>query len=153
MGVDLRLEQDLAAWSGSLENWSLSGAAYWSRGENQENDQPLNSVSPPQVVLGILWSSPDQRWDANLTGTFTARQDRIDATAGTRFQTPAWVTADLTAGWHLNKHFELRAGIYNLADERYCRWSDVSLFRPDNPMLELLSRPGRNYSVSARFQW
>ncbi len=152
-GLDLRLEQNLAGWSESLENWSLSGAAYWSRGENQETDQPLNSVSPPQMVLGVSWSSPDKRWDANLTGTFTARQDRIDVTAGARFQTPSWVTIDLAAGWHINDHFDLRIGVYNLADERYWRWSDVSLFSPDNPMLELLSRPGRNYSVTARFQW
>ena len=152
-GLDLRLEQDLIAWGKSLENWTLSGAAYWSRGENQENDQPLNSVSPAQMVLGISRSSTDGQWDANLTGTFTARQDRIDETAGARFQTPSWVTADLTAGWRLNDHFDLRAGIYNLTDERYWRWSDVSLFRPDNPMLELLSRPGRNYSISARFHW
>jgi hemoglobin/transferrin/lactoferrin receptor protein len=92
-------------------------------------------------------------WDANLTGTFTAKQDRIDETAGARFHTPSWTTADLTAGWRINQHVDLRAGIYNLTDERYWRWSDVSLFKPDNPMLELLTRPGRNYSISARFQW
>ena len=152
-GVDLRLEQDLAAWSGSLENWSLNAAAFWSRGENEENDQPLNSVSPPQMVLAVSWYSPDKRWNANLSGTYTAEQDRIDETAGDRFHTPSWFTADLTASWLINDHFDLRAGIFNLFDETYWRWSDVSLFAPDNPMIDLLSRPGRNYSVSARFQW
>jgi len=152
-GLDLRLEQDLSAWGESLENWSLSAAGYWSKGENKENDQPLNSVSPPQMVLGVSWLSSDGRWNANLAGTFTARQDEIDETAGERFHTPSWKTADLTAGWQVNDHFELSAGVYNLTDERYWRWADVSLFSPDNPMLELLSRPGRNYSISARFQW
>ena len=152
-GLDLRLEQDLAAWRESLENWSLNAAAYWSRGKNQENDQPLNSVSPPQMVLGVSWYSSNGQWNANLTGTFTAAQNRIDETAGARFHTPSWITADLTAAWHINDHFDLRAGIYNLTDETYWRWSDVSLFSPDNPMLGLLSRPGRNYSISARFQW
>ena len=152
-GIDLRLEQNMATWSQALEAWSLIGAAYWSRGENRETDQPLNSVSPPQVVLGVSWTSSDAHWDANLTGTFTAKQERIDETAGARFHTPSWTTFDLTAGWRINENFDLRAGIYNLADERYWRWSDVSLFTPDNPMLELLTRPGRNYSVSARLQW
>jgi hemoglobin/transferrin/lactoferrin receptor protein len=105
------------------------------------------------MVLGVSWTSSDNRWDANLTGTFTAKQDRIDETSGPRFHTPSWVTADLTAGWRLNENIDLRAGIYNLTDERYWRWADVSLFSPDNPMLELLTRPGRNYSVSLRFQW
>jgi len=152
-GLDLRLEQNMGGWSEALEGWSLTGAAYWSRGENHENDEPLNSVSPPQAVLGVSWTSTDGDWDANLTGTFTAKQDRIDETAGPRFHTPSWATADLTAGWRVNQYIDLRAGVYNLADERYWRWSDVSLFTPNNPMLELLTRPGRNYSISARFQW
>jgi len=152
-GVDVRLEQNLGAWADSLHAFSLSGAAYWSRGENRESDEPLNSVSPPQMVLGVSWTSADNRWDANLTGTFTAEQDRIDETSGPRFHTPSWAKADLTAGWRVNDHLDLRAGIYNLTDERYWRWSDVSLFKPNNPMLELLTRPGRNYSISARVQW
>ena len=152
-GLDLRLEQNMSVWSDALEGWSLTGAAYWSRGENHENDEPLNSVSPPQAVLGVSWASADGVWDANLTGTFTAKQDRIDETAGARFHTPSWSTLDLTAGWRVNQYIDLRAGVYNLADERYWRWSDVSLFTPNNPMLELLTRPGRNYSISARFQW
>jgi len=152
-GVDLRLEQNLAGWSQALEGWFLSGAAYWSRGENRDTDEPLNSVSPPQVVVGISWTSNDGTLDANLTGTFTAEQDRIDETAGPRFHTPSWATADLTAGWRINKYLDLRAGIYNLTDETYWRWADVSLFEPGNPMLDLLTRPGRNYSVSARVQW
>ncbi len=152
-GLDLRLEQNLAGWSQALENWSLSGAAYWSRGENRETGEPLNSVSPPQMVLGVSWASGDGSLDVNLTGTFTAAQDRIDETAGELFHTPSWATADMTAGWRINEHFDLRAGIYNLTDERYWRWSDVSLFKPGNPMLELLTRPGRNYSVSARLQF
>ena len=152
-GIDVRLEQNLGAWSESLQAWSFSGAAYWSRGENRESNEPLNSVSPPQMILGVSWTSTDNRWDANLTGTFSAAQDRIDETAGPHFHTPSWNTADLTVGWRVNEYLDLRAGIYNLTDERYWRWSDVSLLRPNNAMLELLTRPGRNYSISARIQW
>jgi len=152
-GLDLRFAQNMVAWSPGLEGWSLSGAAYWSRGENQEIDQPLNSISPPQLVLGVLWVSGDDRWDVNLLGTYTHKQDRVDETAGPRFQTPSWTTFDLTAGWRASAHVSLRAGIYNLTDERYWRWSDVSLFGPDDPMLELLTQPGRNYSVSVDFRF
>ena len=152
-GADLRLEQDLQAWNPAFEGWTLSGGLYWSRGENLESNQPLNTVSPPQMVLGGSWSSSDGRWDAHLTGTFTARQNRVDESAGERFHTPSWNTFDLTAGWKINDHLNLRAGIYNLTDKQYWRWSDVRLFSPDNPMLELMSRPGRNYSVTANFLW
>jgi len=152
-GLDFRLRQGLAAWSESLQNWSLDAAAYWSRGKNRENGQPLNSVSPPQLVLGVSWASADGRWDADLKGTFTAPQNRVDQTGGPRFETPSWRTMDLTAGWQATTRLGLRVGVFNLADKRYWRWSDVSLYQPGNPMLELLTRPGRNFSLSARLQW
>jgi hemoglobin/transferrin/lactoferrin receptor protein len=152
-GLDLRLEQDLASWNPSLENWTLKSAAYWSRGKNQETNQPLNSVSPPQLVLGLAWSSSDGHWDANLAATFTAAQDEVDESAGELFQTPSWTTLDFTVAWHISPNFDLRAAVYNLTDETYWRWSDVNVFAPDNPMIELLSRPGRNFSVSAIARW
>lgn len=152
-GFDLRLEQDLGVWSPALENWTIKGAAYWSEGENQVNDQPLNSVSPPQMVLGLAWASFDGHWDANLSGTFTTAQNDVDETNGDRFNTPSWITFDLTTAWHINPYLDLRAAVNNLTNETYWRWSDVSLFEPDNPMIELLSRPGRNFSVTLQVQW
>ncbi len=152
-GLDLRLEQDMSTWIPSLDNWTLSAAGYWSKGQNRGNDQPLNSVSPAQFVMGISWLSTNNRWNTNLAGTFTARQDEIDETGGARLHTPAWISLDLTAGFQVNDHFDVSFGVYNLTDKRYWRWSDVSLFSPDNPMLEILSRPGRNFSFSARIHW
>lgn len=152
-GLDFRLQQALGEWRTSLDNWSINLAAYWSRGENEESGQALNSVSPPQMVLGLNWNSEDQRLGASLTGTFTGAQNRADETAGERFRTPSWKTIDLATSWKINEFISLSTGIFNITNETYWRWSDVSLFSPDNPMIELLSRPGRNYSVSARIQW
>lgn len=152
-GLDLKLEQNLAAWTEKLENWSLNAAAFWSKGDNKENGQPLNSISPPQMVLGVSWFSPGGSYNANLVTTITAAQNRIDETAAPHFHTPSWATLDLTANWRINENLDLRLGAFNLTDETYWRWSDVSTLTPDNPMIALLSRPGRNYALSARFQW
>jgi hemoglobin/transferrin/lactoferrin receptor protein len=152
-GLDLRLEQNLGAWRESLQDWLLRAAVYWSRGENRESGQPLNSVSPPQAVIGLSRFSADGRWNTHLTGTFTARQDDIDHTGGDRFETPGYGILDFTAGFRPNDWLELNFGAYNLGDKRYWRWSDVSSLAANDPMLELLTRPGRNYSVSIRVSW
>jgi len=151
-GVDLRFDQELSLWSDALDGWVLNLAALWSDGGNRQSGEPLNSISPPQAVLGVSWYSPGGAWDLAVTGTFTSRKktDDIDETDGERFATPSWVQLDLSAGWRPLDWIEVRAGIFNLFDETYWRWLDVSNMEADDPMIPLLSRPGRNFSLTAR---
>lgn len=152
-GVDLRYDQDLGQWKNFLRGWMLNIAAYWSRGENRESGQPLNSIAPPQAVIGISRHSSDGNWDIGATTTLTAAKSRqdIDQTKTARFPTPAWGVVDLTAGWRPSNWLELRAGVFNLGDKTYWRWLDVANLDASDPMLAVLSRPGRNYSLTARF--
>lgn len=152
-GVDVRLDQDLRVLGDNWANWNLNAALYWSEGDNLDNRQPLNSVSPPQAVVGLSWFSNDTRWNAHLTGTFTHRQDDIDHSRGQRFETPGYGLFDLSIGYRHATWLELRAGIRNLADRHYWRWADVSRLADADPMLQLLSQPGRSYSVFARVNW
>jgi hemoglobin/transferrin/lactoferrin receptor protein len=154
-GFDIRYDQDLGAWKESFRGWILNMAGYWAEGENRENGQPLNSIAPPQAVVGLSWISPDAAWDVGATATFTAAKDKgdIDETSAERFATPDWTTFDLTAGWRHGDRLELRAGIFNLTDKTYWRWLDVSNLEADDPMIPLLSRPGRSYSITVRFSF
>jgi hemoglobin/transferrin/lactoferrin receptor protein len=154
-GLDLRYEQDLGRWSDILQGWKLNLAAYWSEGENRESGQSLNSIAPPQAVIGISWKPANGTWDLGATTTLTAAKDQqdIDQTRAVRFATRSWGIVDLTAGWRHSDHLELRAGIFNLGDKTYWRWLDVANRDVNDPMIALLSRPGRNYSVTARFSF
>lgn len=154
-GADLRFDQDLAAWAAALEGWEMNFAAYWATGENRATNAPLNSIAPPQAVLGLSWTSADARWDVALTGTFTAAKDAddIDESGDARFATPSWTTLDLAAGWRPAERVELRAGLFNLTDEQYWRWLDVANLAADDPVIPLLARPGRSYSLSLRLSF
>jgi hemoglobin/transferrin/lactoferrin receptor protein len=151
-GLDLRIDQDLSAVSESLEGWMVNLAAYWAEGENRASGEPLNSIAPPQAVLGLSWFSPGGEWDLAITGTFTSAKDEsdIDQTDGDRFATPGWTTIDFSAGWSPRDWVEVRAGIFNLGDTSYWRWLDVANMESDDPMIPLLSRPGRSFSLTAR---
>ncbi len=150
-GIDVRYNQDLGAWNAFLRGWMLKAAAYWAKGENRDTDQPLNSIAPPQAVIGLSWVSNSSSWDFAATGTFTDAKNEsdIDHTDGARFATPSWGILDLTAGWRPNRRVELRAGIFNLTDKKYWRWLDVANRESGDPMITLLSRPGRSFSVTA----
>ena len=152
-GADLRMDQDLSAWSSVLDGWIFKLAAYWAEGQNRGTDQPLNGIAPPQAVLGLNWMDSSGRWDFAVNGVFTAEKKStdIDQTDGPRFATPSWITVDLAAGWRPSEQLELRAGVFNLFDETYWRWLDISNLSPGDPMIPLLSRPGRSFSVTASF--
>ncbi len=154
-GVDLRLDQELSSWNPALDGWVLNLAALWSEGENRQTGEPLNSVAPPQAVLGISWYSPGGIWDLAATGTFTSSKkvSDIDEADGARFATPAWTRLDVSAGWRPLERIEVRAGVFNLLDKTYWRWLDVSNMEADNPMIPVLSRPGRNFSFTVRFEY
>ncbi len=154
-GFDIRFDQDLGEWNESLRGWMLNAAAYWAKGENRDTDQALNSIAPPQAVIGLSWVSASDSWDFAATGTFTGSKDEsdIDDTDGERFATPSWAIVDLTAGWRPNQRIELRAGIFNATDKKYWRWLDVANMDSSDPMITLLSRPGRSFSVTARLSF
>jgi hemoglobin/transferrin/lactoferrin receptor protein len=154
-GLDIRYDQDMTAWNEKLQGWFLKAAAYWSEGENRQNSEPLNSISPPQAVLGAAWYSDDERWDMELSATLTAakRAGDIDESVAQRYATDSWFSLDLTAGWRPAPDLQIRAGIFNLTEESYWRWLDVANLEADDPMIPLLSQPGRSYSLSLSYEF
>lgn len=147
-GAELSWSQALEAWHPGLQGLRLELAGYWSRGDNQSNDQPLNSIAPPQAVVGLQWQSSDDRWYTGLTNTFTRRQTRIDQTSGARFATPGYGVLDWVWGWRANEWLQLRGGVFNVTDKQYWRWLDVAAFTPDDPVIQILSRPGRHLALN-----
>ncbi len=147
-GAELSWSQALEAWHPVLRGWQLQLAAFWSRGENADNNQPLNSIAPPQAVVGLQWQSNNGRWYTGLTGTFTRRQTRIDETSGPRFETPGSGVLDWLWGWRANDWLQLRGGVFNVTNKRYWRWLDVAAFTPDDPVIQVLSRPGRHLAIN-----
>ncbi|MDZ4728628.1 MAG: TonB-dependent hemoglobin/transferrin/lactoferrin family receptor [Xanthomonadales bacterium] len=154
-GLDIRYEQDLAAWNEKLQGWYLKAAAYWSEGDNRQNDQPLNSIAPPQAVIGTSWYSHDERWNMELTGTLTAakKTEETDQNIAPRYATDAWFSLDFAAGWRPVADLQIRAGIFNLTNESYWHWLDVANLEAGNPMIPILSQPGRSYSFSISFEF
>ncbi len=147
-GAEVAAEVSLDAW---LRGTSLSAAAYWARGDNRETDEPLNSVGPAQAVLAVGWMSHSGRTEATLVGTFTRRNSRLDESRGELFEAPGYAVFDLFLSQRWGRHLMARAGIENLLDRTYWRWADVRGFAPDDPVVPLLSQPGRSVSMDLRW--
>jgi hemoglobin/transferrin/lactoferrin receptor protein len=145
----------------------LHGALAWSEGEDSNTGAPLNSIDPAELVLGVEWRAPSQRWSVELIGTAVDGKDEVEDPPGvTLFQAPGYGVLDL----YLNltpdgfgsgcrsggsRDCEPRVvvtlGVQNLTDRAYWRWSSVQGFAATDPVVDLLSAPGRSVTASLRF--
>ncbi|MCP4301328.1 MAG: TonB-dependent hemoglobin/transferrin/lactoferrin family receptor [Gammaproteobacteria bacterium] len=145
-----------AGWTsrfGEDESFGFDGSAYYARGDNKDNGQPLNSVGPGQAVAGFSWYSADETRQLRLKGTFTEAFDRRDESNGAVFQPAGHAVFDLYLTQALGSRAVVRAGLQNLTDRTYWNWSDVRGLSPNDPILPYLAQAGRNASLSLNVVW
>lgn len=140
-------------FDGMLSGFGVDGSAFYARGDNKENGQPLNSVGPPQAVIGVSWFSPTENSQLRLKTTLTDAWDARDETSGELFKPPGHVVFDLLFTQQLGQRTTLRAGLHNLTDRTYWNWSDVRGLSPDDPLLPYLAQAGRSASISMNIRW
>ena len=120
---------------------------------------PLDTVDPFNLVAGLGYRAPSGRFGGELIVTHNARKEANElerAANGTDlFVRPdASTILDLTAFLAVTDRLKLRAGIFNLTDETYTLWSDVRGLRvADAAIADAFTRPGRNASLSASYQF
>lgn len=145
-GAELKVGVDLDSW---LHGVSVDAAANWTRGENDESGEPLNSVDPAEVMVKLAWT-PRAAMQLALMTTFVARQDRLDETNVDLFAPDGFVTLDALATLRPMRDVRIDLGVFNVFDETYWRWSAVRNRPADDPMIGALSAPGRYGSVSVQ---
>lgn len=145
VGVEARAEYRVA------QNWRVRGNLAWHRGTDESRNQPLASINPARANFSLAYTPGIWGVEAHLTAA--AKNDRVNESGGARFKAPAWQTLDLTGFVKLAKDATLRAGVYNLSDEKYWHASDVRGLGPTEVALDRFTQPGINASVSAQIRF
>ena len=120
---------------------------------------PLDTIDPFNLVAGFGYRDPAGRFGGEVIVTHNGRKEAGEveraANGSELFVRPAASTIlDLTAFVAVTERLKLRAGLFNLTDERYALWSDVRGLRvADAGILDAFTRPGRNLSVSASYRF
>jgi hemoglobin/transferrin/lactoferrin receptor protein len=145
-----------AAWRAgetfaALDGWTGRLAASWTRGDNLVTDEPLNSIDPPSLVLGMRYDAPSSRWGGELLVTGVEAQTRIDDTLADLYATDGYATVDLLLNWQLSPAVRLNLGLFNLTDEDYIVWSDVRGRTVTDPLVPYYTRAG--FNASATLHW
>ena len=112
---------------------------------------PLDTIDPLNLVLGIGYRLPQGRFGGELIATHHARKP-LDETDG-GYRPDAFTILDATAFFAVTDALKLRAGIFNIFDEKYAYWQDVRELSATSTTTDAYTRPGRNASVSLSFQF
>ena len=137
-----------ASWQ-FAPSWRLLGSLAYAYGENKSDSQPLDSVAPFTAVVGLRYDA--SQWGAEAFVRAVVKKDRVSQ--DNYFKVPSYGTLDLTAYWTPLPDLILRAGVFNVFDEKYWNAADVKGFTSSDPVLDRYTQPGRNFSASVEYKF
>jgi hemoglobin/transferrin/lactoferrin receptor protein len=138
---------------GERRSWGADFSAFYASGRNTDTGAALNSVGPPQAVIGLNWYSGDERRQLRLKSTVTDNWSGRDASDDPLVEPAGYAVFDIYLMQQVGQRMNVRAGLHNLADRTYWHWADVRGLSPDDPMLPYLARAGRSASLSVNMNW
>jgi hemoglobin/transferrin/lactoferrin receptor protein len=146
-GIEARAEATLGS------GFSANFAAAYARGTSTTAgvSSPLDSVDPLKIVAGLSWRDREGRFGGQVIATHSEGKaiDRAGGTCGTTcFTPPAFTILDATGYWNITPSATLRAGVFNITDQKYWWWSDVRGLSQTSTVLDAYTSPGRNVGVS-----
>ena len=148
---------------------SFAASASYVVGENQTDNQKLDSVNPFTAIVNLEYKFPNNKFSASLTNTFvgvptpseTYKKGQLNRVRGQEVYNPAtafvpdsFITTDLALIYKASERFSANLGIYNLFDTTYYLWSDIrsnGITGNDDTAYQRYAQPGT--SLQAGFKW
>jgi hemoglobin/transferrin/lactoferrin receptor protein len=133
--------------------FAVNAAASFARGDSKLDgvETPLPSIDPFKLVSGLEWHDSADRVGAQAYVTYS--DSKSPSRAGVTctpscFIPDSFVVGDIVGWWNVTDTTVLRAGVFNVTDEKYWWWSDVRGLASTSTVVDAYSQPGRNASVS-----
>jgi hemoglobin/transferrin/lactoferrin receptor protein len=142
-GVEAKVELPLGAYAPCLTGFSVRNSIGYTVGTDLENDVGLNSVDPIKVISSLRYDAPDDRWGAELVGSYVGRKERVNfLSSPDQFVPGSYYSLDFIAYANLSKYVSANIGVYNLTDEKYFIWQNVIGLAESRPDLGRFAQPG-----------
>jgi len=113
----------------------------------------LTSIDPVKVVAGLNYAAPSGVWGGSATVTWSDDKDRAACAGGACWGGEAFAIMDVTAFWNVTEKATLRAGVFNVFDEKYAWWSDIRGLSQTSTIRDAFTQPGRNFGVSLNVRY
>ncbi|WP_258241027.1 TonB-dependent receptor domain-containing protein [Pseudidiomarina homiensis] len=142
-GIEASWEQDWTPrWSSELWLQAI-------RSEDKTTGAAVAAVSPSSMLAAIRYTPESLRWDSRLVLRAQRGQKQLfNADDEALFAAPGYATLDWLVQWYPSADIRVGAGLFNLTDRTYWQAAQVSSYPENDPILPVLSQPGRHVRVT-----
>lgn len=153
--VEIKGVEGRAAWR-FAPSWRAMASIAYTHGQNKQKNEPLASITPLNATLGLRYDQAVFGAEALLKlASANNRLPNIEQLGSSQtsppFKAPGYAVLDLTAYWKPAKNTVLRAGVFNVFDQKYWKAADVRGKTSSDRTLDLFTQPGRNVSASVEY--
>ena len=129
------------------EQWQARTALAYAHGDNESASIPLDSVDPFTLVAGLRFDAASGRWGGELLVTAVGKKHRVSTPE--RVTADSYSVVDLVGNYNVTESARVRFGVFNLFDERYARWINISGLDADSTStIENAYQPGTSFRIS-----
>lgn len=120
-GIEVEFEAPIKLFIGSLTPY---GNFTYLRGDDVDNDEPLDFISPYRTNLGIRWTNFLKNYYAEYNSLIVGKQERLSSAflAQNLGPEPGFVTHNIMGGYQFHRErfsFHVNVGVSNLFDRQY----------------------------------
>ena len=111
----------------------------------------LSTIDPLNAILGVGYREPSGAFGGELIVSYNARKEAnetVGVCSAACFRPQESAILDATAFVRITEYAKIRAGIFNITNQKYALWSDVRGLAATSPITDTFTQPGRNASVS-----
>jgi len=148
---------------------SFTTSASYVVGENETDNEKLDSVNPFTAVTNLDYKFPNNKFSVSLTNTFVGvpspsetykkgQENRVGRgtvfNPATAYIPDSFITTDIAINYKASERFSANLGVYNLFDTTYYLWSDLrsnGITGNDDTAYQRYAQPGT--SLQAGFKW
>ncbi|MGI1679980.1 MAG: TonB-dependent hemoglobin/transferrin/lactoferrin family receptor [Cellvibrionaceae bacterium] len=134
-----------------IDGASIRISAAYADGETGHGE-PLEGVNPFSAHLRFGYDSPSNLWGIAFKINYADAVDKNDVIdSSAQYLPDSYMVMDLNAYWEPAKNLTVRAGVNNIADKQYERWSSVRGLSADN-FEDRYSQPGRHWALTVKYR-
>lgn len=135
-------------------SWRLRFAYSYTEGNDVTADEPLDTIAPPTLVLGLRYTRPGGRWGIEGSPRWTGSKSADDLPAdSTQFRVPSAEVLDLSAWITLTERVSLQLSAWNLGNATYWQWPYARGRLEGSPTLDRYTSPGRSFGIQTQVRF
>lgn len=142
-GLEASWEQE---WT---PRWSSEFWLQLLHSEDKNSGTAVGAVSPSSMLAAVRYTPASFNWDSRLVLRAQRGQKQLfNADDEALFAAPGYATLDWLVQWYPSADIRIGAGVFNLTDKTYWHAAQVSSYPVSDPIVPILSQPGRHLRVT-----